>query len=97
MLVTKFYSYFRFFGELFITHPLLIMGHFTFFRNKLGRITVTKDYKKDVNALLDFLEIVIKGHWLAYACDDLVSTVWRSIYYCLLIVLIWRRGFTLNL
>ena len=42
-----------------------------FFRNKLGHITVTKDFKKGVNALLEFLETVIKGHWLACACDVL--------------------------
>lgn len=30
---------------------------------------MTKDHKKDVNATLDFLDAVIKGHWLACACE----------------------------
>lgn len=46
-------------------------GTLGFFRNRLNRIAVTKDPKKDVNATLDFLETVIKGHWLASACDIL--------------------------
>lgn len=37
----------------------------------MRRTTVIKDHKKDVNATLDFLDTVIKGHWLACACDIL--------------------------
>lgn len=46
-------------------------GTLSFFRDRLGRSTITKDYKKDVNAVVDFLETVVKGHWLACACSIL--------------------------
>ena len=49
-------------------------GTLGFFRNKLNRIAVTKEPKKDVNATLDFLDTVIKGHWLACACNVLGIT-----------------------
>ena len=49
-------------------------GTLGFFRSKLNRITVTKDVKKDVNATLDFLLTVIKGHLLAIACEILGIT-----------------------
>lgn len=43
----------------------------SFFKHKLGRKTVTQNHKKDVNAILDFFETVVKGHWLACASDIL--------------------------
>ena len=46
-------------------------GTLAFFRNRLGRTAVTADVKKDVNATLDLLETVLKGHWLASACLEL--------------------------
>lgn len=49
-------------------------GTLGFFRSKLNRITVTKDVKKDVNAALDFLLTVVKGHLLAAACEILGIT-----------------------
>ena len=49
-------------------------GTLGFFRSKLNQITVTKDVKKDVNATLDFLLIVVKGHLLATACEILGIT-----------------------
>ena len=49
-------------------------GTLAFFRSRLNRVAVTKEPKKDVNATVDFLEAVIKGHWLACACDILNIT-----------------------
>ena len=50
-----------------------------FFRNRLNRIAVTKDPKK-VDAATDFLYTVLKGHWLACACNILgISTLDESI------------------
>ena len=48
-------------------------GTVAFFRNRsrLGRIAVLKEPKKDVNATIDLLEVVVKGHWIACACDVL--------------------------
>ena len=47
-----------------------------FFRNRLNRIAVTKDPKKEVDATIDFLYTVLKGHWLACACNILgISTL----------------------
>ena len=46
-------------------------GTVAFFRNRLGRIAVSKEPKKDVNATIDLLEVVVKGHWIACACDVL--------------------------
>lgn len=46
-------------------------GTLSFFRDRLGRTAVKQDPKKDVNASVDFLETVVKGHWLACACDVL--------------------------
>ena len=49
-------------------------GTLGFFRSKLNQIKVTKDVKKDVNATLDFLLTVVKGHLLAAACEILGIT-----------------------
>ena len=46
-------------------------GTLTFFRNKLGRTSVSKEPKKSVDATIEFLDTVTKGHWLAYACEIL--------------------------
>jgi hypothetical protein len=46
-------------------------GTLSFFRNRLSRLAVSKDPKKNVNASLDFLDTVVTGHWLACACDVL--------------------------
>ena len=46
-------------------------GTLSFFRDRLGRRAVKQDPKKDVNACVDFLETVVKGHWLACACNVL--------------------------
>lgn len=51
-------------------------GTLMFFRNRLNRIAVTKDPKKEVDATIDFLYTVLKGHWLACACNILgISTL----------------------
>ena len=42
-----------------------------FFRNQLNRVAVSNDPKKEVNATIDFLFTIIKGHWLACACEIL--------------------------
>lgn len=44
-------------------------GTLGFFRSLLNRNTVTVDVKKAVDDTLDFLEAVIKGHFLAAACS----------------------------
>ena len=49
-------------------------GTLAFFRNRLNRISVTKDPKKDVNTCVDFLYTVVKGHYLACACEILGVT-----------------------
>ncbi len=41
------------------------------FRDRLGRKAVKQDPKKDVNACVDLFETVVKGHWLACACNVL--------------------------
>ena len=47
-------------------------GTLAFFKAKLSRSPVpNKEPKKDVNASIDFLNTVVKGHWLACACDVL--------------------------
>lgn len=47
-------------------------GTLAFFKAKLSRSSVpNKEPKKDVNASIDFLNTVVKGHWLACACDVL--------------------------
>ena len=40
-----------------------------FFRNKLDRTSLSKEVKKQVDATIDFLYTVVKGHWVACACD----------------------------
>lgn len=46
-------------------------GTLRFFRNKLNCTTLTNDPKKQVDATIDFLYTVVKGHWIACACDVL--------------------------
>ena len=46
----------------------------TFFRNKLNRTSVSSDPKKEVDATINFLYTVIKGHWIACACEILGIT-----------------------
>ena len=46
-------------------------GTLAFFRNRINRIAVSKDPTKEVNACIDFLTAVMKGHWLACACEVL--------------------------
>lgn len=42
----------------------------------MNRIAVTKDPKKDVNACIDFIDTVVKGHYVACACEVLgISSV----------------------
>ena len=42
-----------------------------FFRNRLHHVAVEKEPKKEVDATLDLLYTIIKGHWLAHACKQL--------------------------
>lgn len=46
-------------------------GTLAFFRSQLRRIPVTDDPKKDMNACVDLIYTVMKGHILAYACEVL--------------------------
>lgn len=46
-------------------------GTLGFFKSKLNRVTIKNDPKKDVNATVDFLMTVTKGHLLAAACTFL--------------------------
>ena len=46
-------------------------GTLSFFRNHLHRIPVTADPKKDMNACVDLIYTVMKGHILACACEVL--------------------------
>ena len=46
-------------------------GTLAYFRSRLNRIAVTKDPKKDVNACVDFINTVVKGHFVACACEVL--------------------------
>ena len=46
-------------------------GTLMFFRNKLNRTSLSKDVKKRVNATVDIINTVVKGHWLACACEIL--------------------------
>lgn len=46
-------------------------GTLAFFRNQLRRTAVTSDPKKDVNACVDLIITVMKGHILQSACDIL--------------------------
>lgn len=45
-----------------------------YFRNKLNRTSLSKDVKKQVDATVDFLYTVVKGHWIACACEILGIT-----------------------
>ena len=49
-------------------------GTLKFFRNKLNRTSVSNDPKKEVDATIDFLTTVVKGHWIACACEILGIT-----------------------
>lgn len=44
-------------------------GTLAFFRSHLRRIPITADAKKDINACVDLIHTVMKGHILACACD----------------------------
>lgn len=46
-------------------------GTLAFFRSRLNRVAVSKDPKKSVDATIEFLEAVTKGHWLGCACEIL--------------------------
>lgn len=43
-------------------------GTLAFFRSRLNRIAVSNDPKKDVDACIDFITTIVKGHFLACAC-----------------------------
>ena len=49
-------------------------GTLAFFRNKLGRIAVSHEPKKSVDATIEFFDTVTKGHWLGCACEILEIT-----------------------
>ena len=49
-------------------------GALMFFCNKLSRTPLSKDVKKRVNATIDIINTVVKGHWLACACEILGIT-----------------------
>ena len=49
-------------------------GTLMFFRNKLNRKTLSNDPKKQVDATIDFVYTVVKGHWIACACEILGIT-----------------------
>ena len=49
-------------------------GTLAFFRSYLRRIPVTADPKKDINACVDLIYTVMKGHILAAACEVLKVT-----------------------
>lgn len=49
-------------------------GTLAFFRSQLRRIPVTADAKKDLNACVDLIYTVMKGHILAAACEILKVT-----------------------
>lgn len=46
-------------------------GTLAFFRSRLNRVAVTKDPKKSVDASVELLEAITKGHWLHCACEIL--------------------------
>ena len=46
-------------------------GTLRHFRDILHRTAVSKDYKKSVNACLDLVRTVLKGHIVARACEIL--------------------------
>ena len=54
-------------------------GTLGFFRCKLNRTTVSTDVKKDVNAALDFLLTVVKGHLTTVKYWASLSLILRSI------------------
>ena len=49
-------------------------GTLAFFRSRLNRIGVTKELKRDVNACIDFISTVVKGHFLTCVCGILGVT-----------------------
>ena len=51
------------------------LGHF---KSLLSRASISKDPKKDVNAAIDFLLTVVKGHMLVAACQILGMTKFDS-------------------
>lgn len=46
-------------------------GTLLYFKNRLNRVSICKEPKKQVDATVDFLHTVVKGHWLAHACHIL--------------------------
>lgn len=52
------------------SHLVTMHGTLAFFRSRLNRIAVRKDPKKDVDACIDFIFTVVKGHFLACACEE---------------------------
>ncbi len=49
-------------------------GTLAYFRGKLNRVSVSKEPKKSVDACIEFLDTVMKGHWLGCACEVLGIT-----------------------
>lgn len=46
-------------------------GTLAFFRSRLNRVAVSKEPKKSVDATVEFFTTVVRGHWLACACEIL--------------------------
>ena len=46
-------------------------GILMFFCIKLNHISISKEANKQVDATIDLLYTVVKGHWVACACDAL--------------------------
>lgn len=44
-------------------------GTLKYFRNKLNRTSLSDDVKKHVDATIDLIYTVVKGHWVACACE----------------------------
>ena len=53
------------------SNPSSDYGTLAFFRSRLNRVAVTKDPKKSVDASVELLETITKGHWLSCACEIL--------------------------
>jgi len=47
------------------------IGTLAYFKTRLGRVAVTSEPKKAVDACIDFFETVVTGHWIACACEIL--------------------------
>ena len=46
-------------------------GTLLYFKNCLNRVGICNEPKKKVDATVEFLHTVVKGHWLAHACNIL--------------------------